>query len=139
MRFTCNNGILTPYDAEAEKLCTAQDGKTLDMKRITKVKRRSLEANSKYHAWNAQIEREHGYDPGYAHRLNKYMFGVAILRERFPEQVGHVRKMMIGMAYETRLDMMEIMPCSSLFIVSEMTRYMDAIQRHWAGEGIQLS
>ena len=139
MLFTCNNGGLSPFDTEAEKLVAAQDGKTLDMKRITKASRRSLESNAKYHAWCAQVEREHGMDPGYAHRLHKYMWGLAILRERYPSQVGHLRTLMIGLGYETRLEMMEIMPCSSKFKVKEMTRFMEAVQRHWAGEGTVLS
>jgi len=138
MLFTCTQGKLTPFDTEAEKLVEKQEGKVLDMRRLTKDKRRTLDQNALYHAWCSQVEREHGMDPGYAHRLHKYMWGLAILRERYPAQVGHLRTLMVGLDYETRLEMMEIMPCSSKFQVKEMTRFMDAVQRHWAGEGTVL-
>ena len=138
MLFKCENGVLRPFDREAERLIEAGDGKTLDMKRITRAKRRSLDQNRLYHMWNRMVEIEQGEEPGWAHCWHKYRFGVAIIRPRFPEQIQRLHDMFRGMEEPQRLEFMEIVPCSSLMTKKEMTEYMTTIQRHWAGQGLVL-
>jgi len=137
MIFSAKDNVLYPIDDSAKRFLDGKSGE-IDMVPVTKAKRRSLEANAKYWAWCHGIEQAHGMDPGEAHRYNKWYFGLPVLTRAHPEYRDKLLSMLRALDYEDRLAAMDLVQCTSLFSTSEMTDYMDAVQRHWAAEGVVL-
>jgi len=137
MLFTVDNNILTPASRSAANWLSGQTG-TVDLSPVSKITRRSLDANAKYWAWCRQIEAELGWEPGDAHRWQKWQWGLAILTEKHPEYRDRLMAMLRPLPYEQRLAAMDLISCTSQFSVEEMQRLMDTAQRHWASQGIAL-
>lgn len=137
MIFTAGNNTLTPVCRAATAYMADRDG-LVDLVPVSKAKRRSLDANAKYWTWCAQVEREHGMEPGECHRLNKWTFGLAILTRSHPEYRDKLLSMLRQLDYESRLAAMDLVTCTSEFSVGEMNEYMDATQRHWSAQGTYL-
>ena len=139
MKFTVHNNTLVP-EANAEAwLAKQENGCTVELKQLTREVIRSNEQNAKYWAWCGQVEKEQGMNPGDAHRLHKWQFGLAILTRKHPEHRVRLLDMLRAMGYEDRLKAMDLITCSSQFNTAEMQEFMDTVQRHWAEQGIVLN
>jgi len=139
MKFTVHNNTLIP-EANAEAwLAKQENGSTVELKQLTREVIRSNEQNAKYWAWCGQVEKEQGYEAGYAHRWHKYQFGLAILSRKHPEYRDKLMAMLRKMDYEDRVASMDLITCTSQFNTSEMQEFMDTVQRHWAEQGIVLN
>ena len=138
MIFRANNGTLTPETATARAWVDKRHGQAVDLDPVSRTRRRSMDANNKYFAWCAQVDRELGWEPGEAHRYCKWHYGLAILTEHHPEYRDRLMALLRPLPNEERLAAMDLITCTSLFSVAEFTTYMDAMQRHFAAEGVVL-
>jgi len=137
MIFSAKDGLLHPVDLGAKTWISGREG-NVDIMPLSKGKRRSLDANAKYWAWCHEIEQQGGYDTGYAHKYNKWHFGLAILTRKYPELRARLLSMLREMSYDDRLDAMDLIDCTRKFTVTEMSEYMDTVQRHWVTNGIVI-
>lgn len=100
---------------------------------------RSLDANALSHVWYGAIGRQ---DPEHntttARRFAKLHFGVPIMREdeKFRDAWD---RMLRALPYETKLELMDWWPVTSLMDRGQMSRYLDAMQKHWAPRGVLLT
>jgi len=137
-RCTSNDSCLRPAHLAATQYVAAHDGQTVDLVPVSKARRRSLDQNALSHAWYAEIEQAMCWEPGDAKRYCKWHIGLAILTETHPQYRDRLYAMLRALPYEQRLAAMDVVSCTSLFTVSEMQRYMDAVQRHFAEQGVVL-
>ena len=102
--------------------------------RIEKAKKpRSLDQNAISHVWYAIIATVENQDTAREVKyLCKYNLGVPILREN-PEYSQMIEKILGPLDYESRVEAMEYLRVSSLLNKEQMSRYLEAIQRHYAG------
>ena len=138
MLFTAQSNTLTPASRAAEQWLAGKQG-AVELKPVTQAQKRSAEANAKYWAWCAQIESETGNEPGWAHRYHKLEIGLAILTRKHPEYRDKLIGLIRPLGYDDRLAAMDFISCTSQFSRSEMSEFMDAVQRHWAENGIELT
>jgi len=135
--FAAKDNVLTPVNNAAKAWLDGKEG-NVDLLPISQAKRRSLDANAKYWQWCGIIERENGYNPGEAHRLHKWWWGLAILTRKHPEYRDRLLAMLREMEYTKRLEAMDLITCTSQFSQTEFAEFMDAVQRYWAQQGIVL-
>ena len=140
MQYTVTEqGTLAPIGTAARAwLAKRESGAVVELVAVSAAKRRSNEQNRLYWAWCAQIEREQGWEPGAAHRWHKWRWGLALLTERHPEYRARLMAMLRHLPEAERLAAMDLVACTSAFTVDEMTRFLDAVHAHWAGEGVEL-
>lgn len=69
----------------------------------------------------------------------KLRFGVPILREDSPEFREVYDELIKPLPYERKGKAMDLIPVTSLLKVKQMVRYLDAIQRECAEEGVKLT
>lgn len=137
MIFHAANNTLTPADNAARRYMDGREG-TVDLLPVSASKRRSLDANAKYWAWCHQVEQAQGWQPGDAHRYAKWSWGLAILTRKHPEYRDRLLSMLRDLPYEQRLEAMDLIAATSQFTTAEMSEYMDAVQTHWARQGVVL-
>ncbi|SEO76720.1 hypothetical protein SAMN02800692_2015 [Luteibacter sp. UNC138MFCol5.1] len=103
-------------------------------------KDRTLDQNAISHAWYEQIARELREDTAEGVKAEcKLRFGVPILRagdEEFREMYdasirGHL-------SYEQKLKAMRFIPVTSLMTTSQLSQYLEDVQREYAGRGVML-
>jgi C-terminal processing protease CtpA/Prc len=71
----------------------------------------------------------------------KMLFGVPILRaENEPFRLSYDRTLR-DLSYENRLAAIKAfdLPVTRLMTVKQMTAFMDAMQKHWTGQGVRLT
>jgi hypothetical protein len=69
----------------------------------------------------------------------KLRFGVPIMREDSPEFRDVYDTLIKPLTYEQKIKAMELIAVTSLMKVRQMVRYLDAIQRECAEEGVKLT
>lgn len=69
----------------------------------------------------------------------KLRFGVPIMREDSPEFREVYDRLIKPLSYEQKLKAMELVQVTSLMKVKQMVRYLDAIERECAEEGVKLT
>lgn len=103
-------------------------------------KHRSLDANAVTHVWYGQIARESGdLTEAEVKAFCKLNYGVPILRsedEEFREQYN--RLILHRYTYAEKLEMMRMLPVTSLMTTDQMNRYRDTMQREYAKQGVIL-
>lgn len=103
-------------------------------------KNRSLNQNAISHAWYEQISRELGEGtPEDVKCECKLRFGVPILRaedEDFREMYDASIKR--HLSYEQKLKAMRFLPVTSLMTKNQLSRYLEDMQREYAGRGVRL-
>lgn len=101
---------------------------------LTDAKPRSNDQNSLSHHWYAQIAMELGdRTEQQVKRECKLRFGVPILRaddEGFRELYDARIK---PLSYEAKVDLMELIPVTSLMDTGQLSRYLEAMQKAYAG------
>ncbi len=96
-------------------------------------KNRSLSQNAIAAVWYNQIDKQINYPVGQTKCECKLFFGVPILRaedESFMDRYDRLIKNRY--TQEEKLEMMRILPVTSLMSVKQMTRYMESIQHYYA-------
>lgn len=101
-------------------------------------KPRSLNQNSLAHAWYAQISRELGEETEFRIKCEcKLRYGVPILRaddEEFREKYDRIIR---PLAYEQKVDLMALMPITSLMNTDQQSRYLECMKEGYRGR-VQL-
>lgn len=69
----------------------------------------------------------------------KLRFGVPIMREDSPEFRETYDRLIKPLSYEQKLRAMDLIAVTSLMKVRQMVRYLDAIERECADEGVKLT
>lgn len=102
--------------------------------RIYTGKSRSIQQNAISHAWYLQVAREEReYTAGKIKCLCKYHFGLPILRGDDEYYNDKCAKFIDPLPYESRIEAMELWPCTSLMKTKQLSEYLEAIQAHYAG------
>ena len=109
---------------------------------LTITKKRTLHQNAGQHVWHLEVARQLGDRTAEEVRGEmKLTLGVPILRaenDKFREAYDkHIRHL----PYETKLAMMMEpldWPVTRLMTTKQFAQYLDAVQRHWAAQGIVL-
>ena len=96
-------------------------------------KARSLDQNAIGHAWYQQLARElREYDAAAWKRFCKLHFGVPILRAEDEEFKRHYDFVFKALTYEQKIEAMEHLPVTSLMTIPQESRYLEAMQEHFA-------
>ena len=103
-------------------------------------KDRSLDQNAISHAWYEQLARELREDDALGWKCCcKLNFGVPILRAEDPEfrrfYDGAIKATLM---YEEKLAAMKFVPVTSLMTKPQLSRYLEAMQAHFAKRGVRL-
>ena len=132
------DGHLKPGNSCCEAWTQKKEGQRVVVEPLTPAKVRSLESNSLYWTWVRQVADEQGESSAYIHSYHKYYFGLAILAEETPDKYDMLRRWLGQLALDQRLEQMHLIVCTSEFNQSQMNRFMETVQRHWAERGIIL-
>ena len=99
-------------------------------------KARSIDQNALQWKWAGEVARQLGdRDNADVQAEWKLIFGVPILREKEDFRAAY-DKHIKPMTYEAKVAIMRIgFPVSSIMTMNQMTRYLDAIERHCAENG----
>lgn len=102
------------------------------------TKRRSLDSNALSHVWYGEIARFMSIGREEAHDYCKLNFGVPILRadpkpNAFFQAIGFDEY-----SYPKQMAAMKYIQVTSLFSTTQMTEYLNAVQRHFAEHGLEL-
>lgn len=97
------------------------------------AKTRTEEQNAISHAWYAQLAKELRDDTALGYKcFCKLHFGVPILRaedEEFRKVYDTVLKQL---SYEKKLEVMKILPVTSIMKTKQLSQYLEAMQAHFA-------
>ena len=102
---------------------------------------RSSLQNRLSHRWYADISRQLGDQTTDEVRAYcKLQFGIPIMRENEAFQLAY-DNVMGGRGYGERLAIIQSLdlPVTRLMTVTQMTAFMDEMQRHWSGQGVRLT
>jgi hypothetical protein len=104
-----------------------------------RAQRRSLEQNNFSHAWYEQMAKELPEDDALGWKCYcKLHHGVPILRaenEQFREAYDSTIK---GMTYEQKLQVMKILPVTSLMTKPQLSNYLKEVQEDFLRRGVRL-
>jgi len=137
LTFRTKDGTLEPFCKEAVEWMNRQDGLVF-IREVKKTDIRSNDQNSLMWAWSRDIERHQHEDAGWAHRYNKLRIGVPILRRDSEAFRALYDRLLKPMAYEDKLEAMEIIEVTRGMTVKQMTEFLESVQRHWAKQGLVL-
>lgn len=100
---------------------------------------RTLDQNSISHAWYQQLAKEIPEDDALGWKsFCKLHFGVPILRAEDEEFCEAYDKAIKGLAYEQKLQAMSILPVTSRMNKKQLSKYLEAMQNHFLGQGVRL-
>lgn len=102
-------------------------------------KSRTLDQNALSFAWYEQIARELREDDkrGWRHYC-KLHHGIPILRLDDPEFREFYDRAIRPMSYEDKLELMDHLPVTSRMTTTQLSTYLDNVQRDFAGRGVHL-
>lgn len=123
----------TPADCKtAEWYGKLREGQMFEAK--VRVKDRSLSQNAISHIWYGDVARvEKQYPEGKVKCLCKLHIGVPILRAE-DEEFNRACELCIDhLAYEEKIEAMEILPVTSRMNRDQMSRYLEAMQQNYEG------
>ena len=102
-------------------------------------KARSLDQNSISHAWYEQLARELREDDALGHKCYcKLHHGVPILRAEDEEFRTAYDATIKGMTYEQKLQVMRLLPITSLMVKDQLSKYLEAMQADYSRRGVRL-
>lgn len=105
---------------------------------VTKGAKRSTQQNRTAAMWYGQIGQEYGETQGAVKAQCKLRFGVPILERDNPAWVEKWQGFYAPLPYAARLVLFEAIPVTSVFTTKQMSEYMDAVQREYRSQGIDL-
>jgi Fe-S cluster assembly scaffold protein SufB len=101
---------------------------------------RTKEQNRLQFLWGREAAEQRGdRTPEEQRNEWKLRFGVPIMREDSPEFRETYDRLIKPLSYEQKLRAMELISVTSLMKVRQMVRYLDAIERECAEEGVKLT
>lgn len=100
---------------------------------------RSLDQNRLAFKWYAEVGQQSGQTSDEIHRYAKLTFGCPILCRDDPVFNGFFTLSIAPLSYERQLKAMTYLSVSSILSVKQMTEYLSQFERHYRGEGLQLS
>lgn len=102
-------------------------------------KDRSLPQNSFTHAWYGQLARELREDDELGWKCYcKLHHGVPILRAENEEFRLAYDSAIKGLSYEQKLQVMRLLPVTSLMTKAQLSKYAEAVQADFARRGVRL-
>lgn len=103
-------------------------------------KDRSLDQNAISHVWYEQLSRELPEEDAKRWKATcKLWFGVPILRAEDPEfREFYGRAIKDSLTYEEKLEAMEFVPVTSRMTTAQLSKYLEAMQQHFAKHGVHL-
>lgn len=103
-------------------------------------KDRSLDQNALSHCWYEQLARELPEEDALGWKaFCKLQFGVPILRAEDPEfREFYDRSIKASLSYEEKLKAMAYLPVTSLMTTAQLSKYLEAMQQHFAKHGVML-
>lgn len=105
---------------------------------VTKGAKRSTQQNRTAALWYGQIAQEYSDTQAATKAQCKLRFGVPILERDNPAWVEKWRGFYEPLPYAAKLVLFEAIPVTSVFTTRQMVEYMDAMQREYRSQGIQL-
>jgi hypothetical protein len=107
--------------------------------RVIAGTKRSLSQNDISHAWYEQVSRELREDTALGVKCeSKLVCGVPILRAEDAEFRATYDRLIRPMGYADKLELMKVLPVSSLMTKAQLTQYLEAMQTHWNKRGVLL-
>lgn len=109
---------------------------------IERGKKRTTDQNRLNRQWMLDISEQLGWEPEYARGYCKLHFGIPILRnanEAFAQEYDEVIR---PLSYEHKLKLMMVpfdFGVTRLMTVKQETAYLDAVQKHFAEQGVVLT
>lgn len=101
---------------------------------------RTREQNRLQFLWAREAAEQHGdRTPEEQRNEWKLRHGVPILREDSPEFRDTYDRLIKPLSYEQKVKAMDLIAVTSLLKVKQMVRYLDAIERECAEEGVVLT
>lgn len=103
---------------------------------------RSLEQNSLSHKWYGEIAEQRGDMTRDEVRAEcKLIFGVPILREENERFRAVYDRIIKPLTYEQKVEFIQHteLPVTSIMTVKQLSRYLDAVARHFLKQGIRLT
>lgn len=101
---------------------------------------RTAEQNRLQFLWAREAAEQRGDRTTEEQRSEwKLRFGVPIMREDSPEFREVYDRLIKPLTYEQKIKAMELIQVTSLMKVRQMVRYLDAIERECAQEGVRLT
>ena len=97
--------------------------------------RRSLTANGLFHSWMGAIAKTEGESPAETKARCHIRWGIPILRGDDPAYAAFIESALGGKTYRAVMEIIErgFVPCTSLMNKAQLSRYMDAVWREYAG------
>lgn len=139
MRFTKLCSVLQPADnAAITWLIQAEEGDSIHCAPL--LEKRSLDQNALINVLYGDIARQiEGEGVVDIRRRCKLHFGVPILRANDAEFRKVYDSVVKPHPYETKLQIMDYLPVTSIMKKPQATEYIDTIQREYAGKGVQFT
>ena len=107
--------------------------------RWTAGSKRSLDQNAISHAWYEQVARELREGSALDAKCeSKLVCGVPILRAEDVEFRATYDRLLRPMAYADKLELMKVLPVTSLMTKPQLSQYLEAMQAHWAKRDVWL-
>jgi hypothetical protein len=103
-------------------------------------KDRSLDQNAISHCWYEQLARELKEDDALGWKaFCKLQFAVPILRAEDPEfRNFYDSAIKSSLTYEQKLEAMKFIPATSLMTTEQLSKYLEAMQKHFLKFGVSL-
>lgn len=103
-------------------------------------KDRSLDQNAISHAWYEQIARELREDDALGWKcFCKLNFAVPIMRAEDAEfRAFYDSSIKLSLSYEQKLVAMRYLPVTSLMTKTQLSKYLEAMQKHFIGQSVIL-
>lgn len=102
-------------------------------------KARSLDQNAISHAWYEQLARELREDDALGHKCYcKLHHGVPILRAEDEDFRTAYDATIKGMGYEQKLQVMRLLPVTSLMTKDQLSKYLESVQTDFRRKGVML-
>lgn len=101
---------------------------------------RTKEQNRLQFLWAREAAEQRGDRTAEEQRNEwKLRFGIPIMREDSPDFRSTYDRLIKPLSYEEKLRAMDLISVTSLMKVRQMVRYLDAIERECAEEGVKLT
>jgi hypothetical protein len=101
---------------------------------------RSREQNRLQFLWAHEAAEQRGDRTAEEQRSEwKLRYGVPIMREDSPEFRATYDRLIKPLSYPQKIEAMELIAVTSLMKVRQMVRYLDAIERECAEQGVKLT
>lgn len=110
------------------------------LKLTPSTQKRSIDANALSHVWYAEIAKQKGDQSAFDYKNQcKLHFGVPILRRDSEKFKAFYDRFFKSISYPEKLAAMKYISVSSTFDKTQMSEYLNEIERTYAGEGVILT